>query len=180
MPDRATARRASPLSLARLAAPVILALPLALPMALPAAAQPYTPTQQPYAPPPQTQRPSAPETPAQAHARVERQIKRLHDDLRITPDQAERWEAFANVMRANADHMDALYQERAKSFDTMSALDSMRSYQHIVQAHAEDLQRLVPAFGELYESLSPQQKQTADRLFRYRDRSGMNRQVPHS
>ncbi len=173
MPDRATARRASPLLLARLAAPVILALPLALPIALPAAAQPYSPT-------PQTQRPSAPETPAQARARVENQIKRLHDDLRITPDQAQRWDAFASVMRANADHMDSLYQERAKSFDTMSAVDSMRSYQRIVQAHAEDLQRLVPAFGELYESLSPQQKQTADRLFRYRDRSGMNRQVPHS
>ncbi len=178
MPDRATARRTAPLLLAALAAPMMLAHPAAAQPAGPAP-QPYAP-QQPYAPTPQTQRPSAPETPAQARARVERQIKRLHDDLKITPEQTSAWNAFADVMRANADHMDTLYQERARSFDTMSAVDSMRSYQRIVQAHAEDLQRLVPAFGQLYESLSPQQRQTADRMFRYHDRAGMNRQVPHS
>ena len=49
----------------------------------------------------------------------------------------------------------------------MSAVDNMQSFEAIEQARADGMQKLVPAFQTLYTSLSDQQKQQADALFRY-------------
>jgi len=109
--------------------------------------------------------PAARPAPSSA-AQVEQHISRLHRDLKITPAQAATWDAFTQVMRDNAQHMDGLYQKRNDSLGTMNAMDSMKSYADIAQAHVEDLQKLQPAFVKLYESMSDAQKKTADRLFR--------------
>ncbi len=42
----------------------------------------------------------------------------------------------------------------------------MQSYAQIEQLRAQQMQKLVPAFQTLYASLSDQQKQQADSLFR--------------
>ena len=44
----------------------------------------------------------------------------------------------------------------------MNAIDDLRSYAAIAQAHAEDMQRLVPAFETLYGTLTPAQQKDAD------------------
>jgi len=131
--------------------------------------------------PPQTSPAPGPgsRNPEQAKARVEEQINRLHQQLGITADQEPQWNAFAAVMRANAEHMEGLYRERASRFNQMNAVESLRSYQRIVQAHAEDLARLVPAFETLYASLTPDQQRIADQVFRYQNRRRGSRTAPH-
>jgi len=103
-----------------------------------------------------------------ASAAAEQRIARLRRELHITSAQSQQWDAFAQVMRENAEHMDGLYAERAQGVQGMTAVDGLKSYEQIAQAHVEDLQKLEPAFETLYNALSDAQKRTADQLFRSR------------
>lgn len=104
--------------------------------------------------------------------RVERRITNLHARLHITQAQEPQWQQFAQIMRDNARDMDRTFEQRSKKLASMSAADNMQSYAEISEQHAQDVQKLVPAFQALYNSMSDQQKQTADQLFRsYAERS---------
>ncbi len=96
---------------------------------------------------------------------VEQHIARLHAALKITAAQAPQWDAFAQVMRENAAHMEGLYQLRMQHAATMNAVESMKSTEQIAEAHAQDLQKLEPPFEALYAAMDDKQKKTADRLF---------------
>lgn len=98
--------------------------------------------------------------------RVERRIADLHAKLLITSAQDQQWQQFAQVMRDNARNMDQTFKERAQNFQSLNAVENMQSYAEIAQRHAQDVQRLVPAFQNLYNSLSDEQKRTADQVFR--------------
>ena len=98
--------------------------------------------------------------------RVEKRITDLHARLKITPAQEQQWSQFAEVMRNNARQMDQDYQQRSQRVQQMSAVDNMQSYAKIAEAHAQDVQKLVPAFEALYNSMSAEQKHTADQVFR--------------
>jgi hypothetical protein len=102
----------------------------------------------------------------QAEARVAQRIAQMHAQLHITAAQKPQWDAFASIMRENASRMDAALDQRQQQFQSMDALDNMKSYASVAEEHSQDMQKLVPAFSDLYASLSPQQKATADRLFR--------------
>ena len=99
---------------------------------------------------------------------VDQRIASLHEQLHITSAQEPKWNKFAMVMRSNAKQLDTAYQQRAGKLDSMSALQNMESYARIEKTRVNDVQKLVPAFRSLYASLSPQQKSTADQLFRER------------
>lgn len=99
-------------------------------------------------------------------ALVEKRITDLHTRLHITPEQSSQWDQFAQVMRDNAKDIDQAYQDRAQKLGTMSAVDNMQSFAQIEQLRGQQIQKLVPAFQTLYASLSDQQKQDADALFR--------------
>ncbi len=103
-------------------------------------------------------------------ATIEQRIADLHANLAITPAEQPQWDAFTKVMRDNAQTMDRAFQARIQTLDTMSAPENMRSYQSIVTAHAQGVEKLVPAFQTLYDSMSADQQKTADQLFR--DRPG--------
>jgi hypothetical protein len=47
----------------------------------------------------------------------------------------------------------------------MTAVDNLKTYEAIADAHAEGLQKLVPAFETLYASMSEAQKKNADEVF---------------
>jgi periplasmic protein CpxP/Spy len=96
--------------------------------------------------------------------RIKGRIVEIHTKLRITAAQEPKFKALADVMTANAQSLDALLQERAQDKDT-SADASLRWYERLVDAHAEALKKFVPAFGDLYASLSDSQKKTADAMF---------------
>ena len=101
-----------------------------------------------------------------AEERVETHIRQLHAQLRITPAEQPQWEQFAAVMRDNARDMDQAFVQRAQQFPTMSAVQNMQSYQQLAEAHAQHLQKLVPAFDTLYNAMPEQQRQLTDQVFR--------------
>jgi hypothetical protein len=98
---------------------------------------------------------------------AEQRITELHARLHITAAEQSQWDQFAQVMRDNAKDVDQAYQQRAAQFQSMNAVENMQSYAQIEQTRAQGMQKLVPAFQTLYASLSDQQKQQADRMFRY-------------
>jgi len=119
------------------------------------------------------QAPSNAAVPEIRHDRVERRITDLHDKLHITPSEQSAFDGFAGVMRENSNRADAMMQERGKTIDTMNAIDEMRSYQAMAKLHLDDMQRLVPAFEQLYLTLSPEQKKLADSSFRDFPKAGI-------
>jgi len=101
-----------------------------------------------------------------AEERVEHRINELHAQLRITLAERQQWDQFAEVMRENARDMDQAFVQRAEQFQSMNALQNMQSYEQIAEAHAQHLQKLVPAFQNLYDAMPEQQKRLADQVFR--------------
>ncbi|MBV8536677.1 MAG: Spy/CpxP family protein refolding chaperone [Alphaproteobacteria bacterium] len=97
---------------------------------------------------------------------IEQYITNLHKQLKITPDQETQWKQVADVMRQNSAAMQSATQEYAQSAKDMTAVDDLKSYQKIVKTHEDALQRLVPAFQTLYDSMPDAQKKTADQVFR--------------
>jgi periplasmic protein CpxP/Spy len=97
--------------------------------------------------------------------RADERIKQLHEALKITPDQESKFDKLADVMRDNAKEMSAAVEKRSEAEKTTTALDDLKAYQTIAQAHADGLKNLVPAFETLYSALSDSQKKEADELF---------------
>ncbi len=104
---------------------------------------------------------------------VESRIKDMHTRLGITPAQESDWNNVAQAMRENADTMSTLTQARTGQAKTMTAMDDLKSYAQIAQAHADGIQKFTPVFGVLYASMSDQQKQNADSIFRAHGRKSM-------
>ena len=102
--------------------------------------------------------------------RVEVRIKELHRQLKITPAQEPQWNAFAQVMLENAREVDAVLNERSRNLHAMNAVEDLRSYEKLTDAHADGLKKLVPAFEALYETMSEDQKKTADAVFAKHER----------
>ena len=99
--------------------------------------------------------------------RVEMRIKDMHAKLEITQAQEDQWAKVAEVMRDNARSMDTLTKARHENAKTMTAVDDLRSYGEIADAHAEGIKRLTPVFAALYDEMSDAQKKEADTLFRH-------------
>lgn len=130
---------------------------------------------------PQTTQPSqaAPTLPAQTAPRhhrvvhsaartrtqlVETMISQMRQRLRITQAEQPQFAAVADVMRTNAKTMETLLAERANDTDR-SAVDSLRWYERLTEAHADALKNFVPAFATLYQTLSASQRKAADAMF---------------
>jgi protein CpxP len=101
-----------------------------------------------------------------AQERVEQRIKELYSQLRITPAERPQWDQFAQVMRENARDMDQAWLQRVDNFQSLNAVQNMQSYEQIAEQHAQHVQKLVPAFENLYNSMSDEQKRLADQVFR--------------
>jgi len=105
-------------------------------------------------------------TPGPGSAAVEAHIKELHARLHITEAEKPQWDALAQVMRENAQAMDSIAKQRASDAGSMNAVDVVKSYSEVIQAHEDGMKKFVPAFEDLYNSLSDSQKKIADSLFR--------------
>ena len=102
--------------------------------------------------------------------RVEERIKRLHEQLKITSAQEPQWSAVAQAMRDGAQSMDAAIKQRIEARGS-SAIDELKAYQGIIDAHAQEVQKLIPPFQALYDTMSDDQKKTADELFAHSRRA---------
>lgn len=107
--------------------------------------------------------------------RADARIKELHDALKITPDQEAKFGKVADAMRDNAKEMSAAVEKREEAKQTTSALDDLKAYQQITQVHLDGLKALIPAFEDLYGTLSDTQKATADDLFKHGMGGGKHR-----
>ena len=65
-----------------------------------------------------------------------------------------------------------LAEMRARNQRTMTALDDLRSYEQLAEAHADGTKKLLPRFEALYDNMSDAQKKTADTVFARFDRPG--------
>jgi hypothetical protein len=103
-------------------------------------------------------------------AQVEARITQLHRELKITKDQDSDWNAVAQDMRDNAHDMKMLIDERNGATKTkpMNAVDNLKNYEKIADAHADGLKKIVPDFEKLYGEMSPAQQKTADTVFNSR------------
>ena len=109
-----------------------------------------------------------PESAKGGESPVEARIKELHKKLRITPAQETQWNNLAQVMRENARTMQDLERKRAEDVKTISAVEVVKSYDEVIEAHEAGMKKFIPAFEALYDSLSAEQKKIADDLFRSR------------
>jgi hypothetical protein len=89
----------------------------------------------------------------------------LHEKLMITRDQEDQWRKFTDVMRENTKIMKDLNDKRRKDVKTMTALEDLKSYSEIADAHATGLKKFIPAFETLYGTMSEEQRKNADSLF---------------
>jgi len=98
--------------------------------------------------------------------RVEGRITSLHSKLHITAAQEGQWTVVAQAMRDNAKSMDALIKDRTAHAASMTAIDNLRSYEKLAEAHEDGLKKFIPVFQSLYDTLSDSQKKSADVAFR--------------
>ena len=110
----------------------------------------------------------APATKPAENGPVEARIKQLHKMLHITEAQKPQWDALTQVMRDNAQAMADLEKQRATDVKSMSAVDVVKTYGDVIQAHEDGMKKFIPAFEALYNSLSDAQKKIADSMFRGR------------
>jgi hypothetical protein len=103
---------------------------------------------------------------AQSATRIDTRINKLHLRLRITAAQEPLWQAVAQVIRDNAMQTQALEKTRADDEKNVTAVDDLRSYSQLIDAHADGVKRLEAPFEALYESMSSRQKHHADLIFR--------------
>jgi len=123
--------------------------------------------------------PAASENAANASSeRIDARIRELHKKLHITAAQETQWNNLAQVMRDNAQAMVEVQKQRSASASTgsMTAVDVVKSYAAVIEAHEAGMNKFVPAFEALYNSMSDEQKKTADALFRSRARAAAKRE----
>jgi LTXXQ motif family protein len=99
---------------------------------------------------------------------VEARIKELHNKLHITAAQQVQWDNLVAVMRGNAKTMMELQKQRGQDAKSMTAVDAVKSYAAVIEAHETGMSKFVPAFQALYEQMSNAQKKIADAMFQNR------------
>jgi hypothetical protein len=97
---------------------------------------------------------------------IDRRIADLHKRLKITPAEEPQWKQVADIMRQNEEAVAAAVKDRVEHMKTMNAMENLQSFQKIADAHDQGLQKLIPAFQALYDSMSDAQKKNADAVFR--------------
>ena len=105
----------------------------------------------------------APAAPQAGGSDVDRQIADLKKQLKITPQQEPQFNAFAEVMRNNAQELDALMQQAPSG--QPNAVEQVKRFAQFSETQANGMKRLVPALQALYDSLSDPQKKVADRCW---------------
>lgn len=97
---------------------------------------------------------------------TENQIKQLQGALNISEAQQPLWNNMTQVMRENARDMDALNKERAEQTAPMNAVEHMKFHSQVTQSHLSQANKLIPPFEAFYDSMSDQQKNITNIVFR--------------
>lgn len=99
---------------------------------------------------------------------IEGRLAFLQTELKLTPEQQPLFDQLADEMRATAQTMQARHAERKAETDKdkpASALERLERRNAMMKEASAAGERFLQAFKPLYESLSDEQKKTADQLF---------------
>src|SRR3981189_3411800 len=91
---------------------------------------------------------------------IDRDIADLRKQLKITPQQEPQFNAFAEVMRSNAQELDAQMRQASPN-QNPNAVETLKQAQQLTETQAAGLKRLVPALPALHASLSGPPKKAA-------------------
>jgi len=101
-------------------------------------------------------------------ANVEKHIQALHTTLKITAAEEAQWANVAQTMRGSAIELDKAIDKREANIGSATAVDDLKAYGDIAQAHVDSVKRLAAAFSPLYSAMSDDQKKVADGVFAQR------------
>jgi hypothetical protein len=104
--------------------------------------------------------------------KVDRHIRALHAELKITAAEESEWNIVAQTMRDNARELDQAIDKRDTIVGSATAIDNLNSYADVAQAHADGVRKLATAFSGLYSAMSDDQKKEADEQFGHRTHEG--------
>jgi periplasmic protein CpxP/Spy len=112
------------------------------------------------------------EADAKRDAAVEKHIKELHVTLKITSAEESEWNEVAATMRENAKDLDRAIDKRIAHAAGATAIDDLKAYAEIAQAHATGVKKLASSFSGLYSKMTDDQKKVADEVFSHRNHEG--------
>ena len=95
---------------------------------------------------------------------VEQKAAELKKKLQITPQQEPQFDAFIQTMRSNSETMDSAIKQEGQNA-SKTAVDDLKRIERLLETQVDGLKKLLPVFQALYDSLSDQQKKTADQIF---------------
>lgn len=97
---------------------------------------------------------------------VEYRIKKLHDAIGVTSEQEDDWNNVASTMRESGEDMHKMMMERRENRADSDAIESLKSYKSMAEAHVSSMDKFIDAFEPFYDKLSDGQKLKADEFFR--------------
>ena len=103
---------------------------------------------------------------------MEARLAKIHRKLHITSEQEAAWNEYAKGMRETAESMQPLYERYYHEQHTMNAVENMRLYMEMSEAHARVQKVLIPLFEKLYNGFSDKQKRIADEFFADQPKAG--------
>lgn len=96
---------------------------------------------------------------------IEGRLAFLKAELKITPQQEKLWSTYAEAVRASAEAMQGMHDQMMSSGSNPVAMpERMQWHEKMLSARLEALKKLRAVALPLYETLSAEQKQTADNL----------------
>lgn len=104
-----------------------------------------------------------------ADQHIDGQLAYIKAELRLTDAQTPSWNVFANTFRANKEkHGAACMQaiKQARAMQSAGLLDSMQIMETRLADQLDSLRAMDAAIRPLYESLTLEQKKTADDILK--------------
>ncbi len=90
----------------------------------------------------------------------------LHERLRITPAQEPLWATLTQVMRDNATALAPLLREQFQARQRGNSIEMLSAGEQLDTAQLDGLRKFIAAYQAIYDSMSDEQKQVADFVFR--------------
>ena len=113
--------------------------------------------------------------------RVEARLAYIRTALKINDAQQPQWEAFANVLRKQAQQMDQFHEARHAQVAQnapqrpITAIDRLERRQKMMAFASQRLDEVIGAAKPLYAALSPEQQRIADDLLAHQTHRRMGR-----
>lgn len=93
--------------------------------------------------------------------RIENRLAFLKSELKITPEQEQAWQAFAETVKAQSAEMPRMGRNMTTSGTAPEQIDQRITF---MQQRLERMQAVSRAMQDLYGVLTPEQQTAADRL----------------